>query len=322
MKKLSCKNGDQFGNWTVIDNTPVIKSGHTYVQVECKCGKQQLSCLSDLNNGRTKGCRKCGVESRRTKINIGDKYKSWTVIGNPKKNSNNSLVYEVQCDCGTTKWVQANELVDLTRNFECVKCAAKSRSEKITEENGRVGELTLTRYTKLKSSSEKRNIEFSVELSYLWDLFINQERKCAITGDILESIQESSLDRIDSNKGYIKGNVQWTTVQANLSKHIMTTEELLTFCNKVIKHANQQPSTPLTKCEGSETNSWNCKIKPGDGILKQINDFRNQEPKTFKKLTLKMLNEVLAEYNTNTSAEHPEMDDDIVRYSLKEESIE
>lgn len=24
---------------------------------------------------------------------------------------------------------------------------------------------------------------------------------------------------------------------------------------KVLNHANQQPSTPLTKCEGSETNS-------------------------------------------------------------------
>ena len=40
MKKLSCKIGEKFGYWEVIDNTPVSKSGHTYVMVKCKCGKE------------------------------------------------------------------------------------------------------------------------------------------------------------------------------------------------------------------------------------------------------------------------------------------
>ena len=31
-------------------------------------------------------------------------------------------------------------------------------------------------------------------------------------------------------------------------------EQLYDVCRKVLNHANQQPSTPLTKCEGSETN--------------------------------------------------------------------
>jgi hypothetical protein len=35
----------------------------------------------------------------------------------------------------------------------------------------------------------------------------------------------------------------------------MTMEELKLFCKKVLNHANQQPSQPLTKLEGSETNS-------------------------------------------------------------------
>lgn len=61
----------------------------------------------------------------------------------------------------------------------------------------------------------------------------------------------------------------------------MTMEELYNFCRKVLNHANQQPSQGLTTLEGSETNGWNCN----------------------------------AEYNTDTSAEYPEMDDDIVRHS-------
>lgn len=86
-------------------------------------------------------------------------------------------------------------------------------------------------------------------------MFEKQNHICAITGDIISSIDEASLDRIDSSKGYTEDNVQWVTIQANLSKHTMTMEELKLFCRKVLNHANQQPSQPLTKLEGSETNS-------------------------------------------------------------------
>jgi hypothetical protein len=94
-------------------------------------------------------------------------------------------------------------------------------------------------------------------MQYLWDLYINQNKCCAITGDYIPSIMEASLDRIDSSKGYIEGNVQWVTKQANLSKHVMSMDELYEFCKKVLNHANQQPSIDLTTNEGSETNGWN-----------------------------------------------------------------
>ena len=148
MKKLNCKLGDTFGNWTVVDDNTFVKSGHTYVKVQCKCGKVEDKCLSDLVNGRTKSCRSCAARARGASIKIGDKYKSWTVIGGPKLSDYGSQLYEVQCDCGTVKWVQANELTNPNRNFKCAKCAAKERGAAQAERNGKVGELTLTRFTK------------------------------------------------------------------------------------------------------------------------------------------------------------------------------
>ena len=242
MKKLNCKLGDTFGNWTVIDNNTFVKSGHTYVKVQCKCGKIEDKCLSDLVNGRTKSCRSCAARSRGALIKIGDKYKSWTVIGGPELFNGTRIKYEVQCECGTTKWAQANELINPNHNFKCAKCAAKERGAAQAERNGKVGELTLTRFTKLKRSAEKRNIEFLVSLEYLSNLYESQNHICAITGRQINSIDDASLDRIDSSKGYIKGNVQWTTYQANVSKHVMTMEQLYKFCRKVLNHANQQPS--------------------------------------------------------------------------------
>ena len=39
MKKLNCKLGDTFGSWTVIDDNTFVRNSHTYVKVQCKCGK-------------------------------------------------------------------------------------------------------------------------------------------------------------------------------------------------------------------------------------------------------------------------------------------
>ena len=255
MKKSTCKLGDQFGDWSIIDETTFTKGGHTYVKAQCKCGKIEDKCLSDLRNGRSKSCRSCAAQSRSRQIKIGDKYKHWTVINGPQTTEHQCVVWECQCDCGNTRWIQGNELTNPNKCFQCAKCAAKERGAVQAERNGKVGELTLTRYTKLQRSAETRNISFNVSMEYLWNLFEYQNHTCAITGDYIPSITEASLDRIDSNGNYEEGNVQWVTYQANVSKHTMSMNELYEFCKKVLNHANQQPSQPLTKLEGSETNS-------------------------------------------------------------------
>ena len=256
MKKLSCEIGEKFGYWEVINNIPISKSGHSYVKVRCKCGKEEDKCLSDLISGRTTGCRSCKARERSRDIHIGDTYKHWTVIDGPRTSEHNCLEWFVKCDCGkNTRWIQGNELMNPNKCFECQQCAAKKRGNSIAVSNGKVGELTLTRYTHLVKSATKRHKEFNVSIEYLWNLFKSQKQICAITGEYIESIKEASLDRIDSSKDYVEGNLQWTTYIANVSKHTMTMEQLYDFCKKVLNHANQQPSTPLTKCEGSETNS-------------------------------------------------------------------
>lgn len=254
MKKSTCKLGDQFGDWSVIDEITFTKGGHTYVKAQCKCGKIEDKCLSDLRNGRSKSCRSCAAQSRSRQIKIGDKYKHWTVINGPQITEHQCVVWECQCDCGNTRWIQGNELTNPNKCFQCAKCAAKERGAIQAERNGKVGELTLTRYTKLQRSAETRNIIFNLSMEYLWNLFEYQNHTCAITGDYIPSIIEASLDRIDSNGNYEEGNVQWVTYQANVSKHTMSMNELYEFCKKVLNHANQQPSQPLTKLEGSETN--------------------------------------------------------------------
>lgn len=250
-KRFVCNVGDKFGDWEVIDNTPIIKSRHTHVLARCKCGKEEVKCLSDLMNGRTLSCRSCAARKRSRDIKIGDKYKHWVVISGPRVTKNHCIEWLVECDCGRNRrWIQGNGLTDISKSFECSQCAAEKRGKLQSMSNGRVGDLSLTRFTRIKRSAKVRGIEFNLTIEYLWNLFISQKQICSITGDFIQSIENASLDRIDSSKGYVPGNVQWVTCQANLSKHTMSMDELYTFCRKVLNHSNQQP----VNNSGSETN--------------------------------------------------------------------
>jgi hypothetical protein len=44
----------------------------------------------------------------------------------------------------------------------------------------------------------------------------------------------ASLDRIDSSKGYIIGNVQWAHKMVNRMKNDMPQEEFIEFCRDII----------------------------------------------------------------------------------------
>lgn len=45
-----------------------------------------------------------------------------------------------------------------------------------------------------------------------------------------------SIDRIDSSRGYVAGNVQLVTAKTNIAKGNMTNKELVQFCKKVTKN--------------------------------------------------------------------------------------
>jgi len=254
MNKLSCNLGDKFGDWTVLNPNCGSKNGHTYVLCQCKCGAIKEINLAALVRGRITCCKSCSRRKLTTILPVGFHIKHWTVIEGPIY-KNNTAYYKVKCDCGKELLKLPIEILSKTNYFQCASCAQKENKLEYMLSNGMVGELALTQYTRLKKSAEKRNYEFSVSIEYLWNLYLQQNKICAITGDIISNIREASLDRIDSTIGYIEGNVQWVTYRANISKHTMTMNELYEFCKKVLNHANQQPSTPLTKCEGSETNS-------------------------------------------------------------------
>lgn len=108
-----------------------------------------------------------------------------------------------------------------------------------------VGEISSAFITTYKINAKRRNIEFNVSIEYLWDLFISQNRKCAISGlpiffgRLGRDHNNASLDRKDSKLPYIEGNVQWVHKHINMMKLDHPQDYFVNLCSLVSFNQNR-----------------------------------------------------------------------------------
>jgi len=90
-----------------------------------------------------------------------------------------------------------------------------------------------------KGNSKRIDREFSIVIEDLHDLWKNQNGICYYTGrKMLFELgfnNSVSIDRIDSSKGYIKGNIVLCERRVNIMKNDASMEELLLFCKDILK---------------------------------------------------------------------------------------
>lgn len=87
--------------------------------------------------------------------------------------------------------------------------------------------------------NRKCNHEKALTIEYLHDLWYKQKGTCPYSGIKLTHAKwlgqsdltyTASIDRIDSSKGYVPGNVQYVSMAINFMKNKMTHEETITLC--------------------------------------------------------------------------------------------
>lgn len=144
-----------------------------------------------------------------------------------------SKIWKCECDCGNICNVSASNLKKGTKY--CWSCRNKYLSE--IKWCGH-GEICLDLWTSIKRSAQNRKKDFDISIEDMWDLFIKQDRKCALSGvDLFFSrtikarpASTASLDRIDSSKGYIKGNIQWIHKDLNIMKMDLSQKDFISWC--------------------------------------------------------------------------------------------
>lgn len=173
----------------------------------------------------------------------------------------------MKCDCGN---VCVRRLHVIKTQKYCTKCKPKLKNSAHHSWMG-CGDISHDLFTTYKHSANAKNFEFDVSIEYLWDLFLKQNRKCAFTGELLyfndtyrrKSNRTASLDRIDSNLGYIVNNLQWVHRDVNKLKKNFDDARFIQICLNISNHINKQTFNNMTIVEkiNAELQAFNDKKK-------------------------------------------------------------
>lgn len=119
---------------------------------------------------------------------------------------------------------------------ECKKCS--NRKPENNKHKGWIsGILRESFVNKLKTGAILRNIEWNLEYKYLAELLKEQNYKCALSDLDIHAKgsgnNTASLDRINSEKGYIVGNVQWVHKHVNFMKQKYDQDYFISICKMI-----------------------------------------------------------------------------------------
>ncbi len=197
-----------------------------------------------------KAMKKFGIPARpagRIICRIGQKFGRLTVMEPVfKRDSNKTFKWRCLCECGNSCEVRLNGLVTgRTKSCGCLKEDNVGSKHQAWKGFGHIPRSFMSRYLQ---HSKRRGIIFCVTVEFLDKLFILQNGKCALTGLQLSfehygyksKYATASLDRIDSSKGYIEGNVQWVHKKINFMKQSFLEDEFINLCQMVIEHAKKK----------------------------------------------------------------------------------
>lgn len=261
--RISIHIGDIYYNWRIVallpDRiTPKLRSRMVLCECLCPNKTRKEFSIAHLREGNITNCG-ClqfsqRVEKRKrhnTTPNLeGKRFNKLLVLSfygyinvGRKKRTVKSL-WLCRCECGKEKAIKTNELVS-NRAKSCGCELIRKRYERCGKNHPRFKgfrEISGNQLRSIRACAQRRNKEYNLTAEFLWNLYLKQKRKCALSGlDIkfgsnLKKEVTASLDRIDSTKNYEPNNVQWVHKDVNKIKSNLPQERLLEVCKLITLH--------------------------------------------------------------------------------------
>ena len=143
------------------------------------------------------------------------------------------IKWKCKCDCGNEIIIRGKFLTKGDRtNCGCTHTNFVGYKE-----------ISGTYFNGVKLKAKIREFEFNITLPQVWELFLKQNRRCALSNEYLyldanpeNKEATASLDRIDSSKGYTTDNVQWVHKDLNRCKWDFPEHEFLMWVEKIYNH--------------------------------------------------------------------------------------
>lgn len=146
-----------------------------------------------------------------------------------------------KCDCGKTKKIRLDSVYSgNTKSCGCINfISGKDNKRYLGYE-----EIHNDMWKRISSSPHYFTKPSNITRKFIWELFLKQNRKCALSGiEIVFAVGRknqknttASLDRIDSTKGYTKDNVQWVHKNVNSMKTNYKQSDFINWCHTISEY--------------------------------------------------------------------------------------
>lgn len=247
------KIGNKINDWTVISE-PYYENDKQKVLLKCKCGRERIYDVRSVNRIRfSNACKRCGQLERHKKhgraYDVGDIFMNLEVI---KIYSGKNTTYKVKClTCGNIYHTGHETLYRKKNNKGLPYCKECFDYDKRSKKDFTMctEHISLTTYKILERQASLRGIKFDVTPEYLESIF---DGHCYLSGlpieigthsqrnkkNMINNNGTASLDRIDSNIGYVEGNLAWCLKSVNLMKQKTGQKEFIEMC-RIIANNNK-----------------------------------------------------------------------------------
>jgi len=241
--------GQKFGMLVLLGSASHDQHGKAQAKFRCECGQVTVKPVSKVLRGRVRSCGCLRGRNRATTLEKakGRRFGRLLVVRQaPTKNHQTRWV--CLCDCGAEKVVTLSNLTNgSTRSCGCLHqenaIAVGSLGKGVRAHNWQgVGDISASYWGQVLAGAAGRGLHVGVTHQEIWELFLAQDRRCALTGWPIgfdppggRGEGTASLDRIDSTLGYQAGNLQWVHKRIQRMKWKFGQEEFIEACRAVAK---------------------------------------------------------------------------------------
>lgn len=197
----------------------------------CECGTTRTVTGADLRKGDSRCCGCVSSELAGTKADFtGKAFGKWTVVSRATRSISGAR-WNCKCECGTERVVSASSL----RKKQSASCGCRQKKG-----NGVVGLNNYIAHITYRAKSHGLDLSLTRE-----EIMTLSQRNCEYCG-----LQPSTtigkghaqfiyngIDRVDSTKGYVKGNVIAACKWCNRFKNKLAVSDFLTHVERIYLHS-------------------------------------------------------------------------------------
>ena len=183
--------------------------------------------------------------NRGRKVNIyqeplfNERFRKLIFIKSHKNNG--KIMWGCRCDCGNIKIGYWRAI----KHGSMASCGCDLAENTFKRCFTGYKDISGKYWAKIKKEASIRNLTFELTKEQIWNLYLKQDKKCALSGMSIvftpsgyaasSKSQTASIDRINSGIGYTIENIQLVHKDVNWMKHVFPENWFIKICRMVAK---------------------------------------------------------------------------------------